>query len=172
MLIFQLKDHQVFISSMHDLLDRVDEKISTLEFYHTKLSESWDTAKRQSNEYNYENNKIKLELEFNKNFSSIKEDFALLTNLTKEVVELIQEMHIIKKWQEENKEEIHTLDKSSIGVSVTEQDDLPRFAGKLRVDDEEDKTENVNLLGLSTNNFAVRNNHKLMYFNPICTAVC
>ena len=145
----------MFILSMYDLLDRVDEKIKTLEFYNSKISESWDTAQRGSNDYNYANNFYQLENEFNKNLCTIQEDFTLLTNLTKEVVNLIQEDHIAKMWKTEEKEEIQTLDKSNIGVSTVEED-LPRFASKIYAEEDKDNTESVNLLGLSTNIITVR----------------
>ena len=128
-----------------------------------------DEAKRLSNEYNYENKKNKLEIEFGKHFKTIDEDFELLKTLTEEVIRLLQEEYISKQINDGEavieKEKVSKLDKSNIGVSLSD-DDLPTFAKgspEVKIQDCEDeeeeentgKAQNVNLLGLSTNNFAV-----------------
>uniref|UniRef100_A0A7S3J108 Uncharacterized protein n=1 Tax=Euplotes harpa TaxID=151035 RepID=A0A7S3J108_9SPIT len=159
-LIYVLANHKVFIESLYDLVSRISERIELLKFYKEKVGDDVDYEQRQSNDYNYFNDKVKLENEFAKNFEVISENFEMFKRCSEEIMNNLYENYILKQIAHsdqcalsfENSKKAAMPSKKNVDISLLESVNLPNPSKKPEESKKvnaERNIENANLLEMS-----------------------
>jgi len=122
---FPLENHREFIRSVHDLLDRVVQKVRTLKAYQETLSDNINEDERQSKEYDFYNEWVKLENEIKKHFKSLVENMTLTKKLTSQILKEVYVEFVLKQ-------QLHSSDcefsfggknRSNIDIEMKESND-------------------------------------------------